>query len=170
MENNAMANGDPLLSENPSDSEKTAYSTFMTALNESRSAIDRLVQSEGLSEKARPTLSNIIGALVTQNFESVQDHDLRGVSPFGGDNYAGLLPSNSGERKAFFDSLYSVHENHPTYGNERPIDYYQKQGMSEQEVVAMAMQEQIKQYVQSLLTEPNRQDIITIYNNMVTTQ
>lgn len=167
---NAMANGDPLLDKNPSASQKTAYSTFMTALNESRSAIDRLVQSEGLSEKARPTLSNIIGALVTQNFESVQDHDLRGVSPFGGDNYAGLLPSNSGERKAFFDSLYSVHENHPTYGNERPIDYYQRQGMSEQEVVAMAMQEQIKQYVQSLLTEPNRQDIITIYNNMVTTQ
>jgi len=167
---NAMANGDPLLSDSPSDSEKTAYSTFMTALNESRSAIDRLVQSEKLPEKARPTLSNIIGALVTQNFESVEDHDLRGVSPFGGDNYAGLLPSNSGERKDFFDSLYSVHKDHPTYGNERPIDYYQKQGMSEQEVVAMAMQEQIKQYVESLLSEQNKQDIITLYNNMVTTQ
>ena len=167
---NAMANGDPLLDKKPSASQQTAYATFMTALNESRSVIDQLVQSEGLQEKARPTLSNIIGALVTQNFESVEGHDLRGISPFGGDNFTGLLPSDSGERKAFFDSLYSVHENHPVYGNERPIDYYKKQGMSEQEVVAMAMQEQIKQYVQSLLTEQNRQGIITLYNNMVTTQ
>jgi len=63
-----------------------------------------------------------------------------------------------------------VHENHPVYGNERPIDYYKNQGMSEQEVVAMAMQEQIKQYVESLLSEQNKQDIITLYNNMVTTQ
>jgi len=142
----------------------------MTALNESRSVIDQLVQSEGLQEKARPTLSNIIGALVTQNFESVEDHDLSGIAPFGGDNYAGLLPSDLGDRKAFFDSLDTVYPDHKTYGNQTPMDYYQKQGMSEQEVVAMAMQEQIKQYVESLLSEQNKQDIITLYNNMVTTQ